>query len=97
MIFNLPGILLLAKKYHRVDPICELYAELFYNPEADTILLVSYFHEMAQMFLNKTKLLKDVAYGLLNEIFEEAEPSDDSIRIADCLFYNLYEAREVFI
>ena len=43
-IFNLPGILLLTKKYHRVDSLCEVYAELFFNPDADTLLLVSYFH-----------------------------------------------------
>lgn len=96
-IFNLPGILLLAKNHHRVDPLCEVYTELFFNPDADSLLLASYFHEIAQMFPSRRRLLRDTAYNLFQEIFEEAEPAEDSVRIADCMFIHLYESRGVYL
>ena len=44
MIYNLPGILTLASPFHKVDPICDIYIDLFYNPKSDKMVLASYFH-----------------------------------------------------
>ena len=57
-IFNLPGILQISKKNYRVDALCEVYAELFFHPDSDTLLLVSYLHEMVKMFPSKHGLLR---------------------------------------
>lgn len=48
------------------------------------------------MFPSRIKLLKETAYSLFGEIFEEAEISEDSLRIADCLITNLFDAKEAF-
>lgn len=70
-IYNLPGILLLSKKYHRVDPLCDVYAELFYHSQSDTFMLVSYFHEMAKMFPSKKNILRETVFSFFSEVFEE--------------------------
>ena len=66
MVYNLPGILSLAAPFHRVDPLCDIFVELFYNPKANKLLLTSYFHEMAKLFPAKWNELKDLFYWMLN-------------------------------
>lgn len=53
MVFNLPGILILAAPYHKVDPLCDIFIDLFYNPKSDKLVLASYFHEMVKLFPSK--------------------------------------------
>ena len=44
LIYNLPGILSLASPYHKVDPLCDIYIDLFYNAKSNKVVLSSYFH-----------------------------------------------------
>lgn len=48
------------------------------------------------MFPSKTNILKDTAYTLFQEVFEESQPSDESIKILDCIIMNLYKCKQVF-
>jgi hypothetical protein len=66
MVYNLPGILILAAPYHRVDPLCDLFVELFYNPKVNKIVLAAYFHEMVRLFPSKWGELKDLVYWMMN-------------------------------
>jgi len=66
LIYNLPGILTLASTYHRVDPICDIYIDLFYNPKSNKITLASYFHEMVRLFPSKWVELRDLLYWMLS-------------------------------
>lgn len=49
------------------------------------------------MFPTKLGLLRETAYTLFNEVFEESEPSDDSIKIIDCIMANLPKCKDVFL
>ena len=69
-------MLLLSRKYLTVDSLCDVYVELFFHPDSDTLLLVSYFHEMVKMFPSKYKALREIIYNLLNEAFSDTQPSD---------------------
>ena len=53
MVYNLPGILILAVPFHRVDPLCDLFVELFYYPKVNKFVLAAYFHEMVKLFPSK--------------------------------------------
>jgi len=52
-IYNLPGILILSAPLYKVDPICDIYVELFYEAASNKLLLASYFHEMVRLFPSK--------------------------------------------
>lgn len=97
LIYNLPGILILAAPLHRVDPICDIYIELFYEPLTDKLLLASYFHEMVKLFPSKWAELKEVAFWMFQELFEDADPMEDNIRILLKLFQNLGECKLLFL
>lgn len=66
MAFNLPGILALAAPYHRVDPLCDIYIDLFYNPRSDKLLLASYFHEMVRLFPSKWADLRELFFWMIS-------------------------------
>lgn len=68
LVYNLPGILSLAAPMHRVDPLCDIYAELFYSPIANKLTLASYYHIMAQLFPSKADNLKELLYWMMNEL-----------------------------
>ena len=70
MAFNLPGVLSLATPFHRVDPLCDVYIDLFYNPKSNKTLLASYFHEMVDLFQSKSRDLKELFYWMLQELLE---------------------------
>lgn len=74
MAYNLPGILLLSSSLYKVDPVCDVYVELFYQPVTNKLLLSSYFQEIARLFPNKFNDLKEVVYWMFNELFEEEDP-----------------------
>ena len=96
-IYSLPGILTLAAPLHKVDPLCDVYVELFYSPIANKLTLASYYHEMAQLFPSKADPLKDLLYGMLNELFEDPEPEEESIRVIHKIMSNLAPANGVFL
>ena len=95
-IYNLPGVLFLSRRHLLLDSLCDVYVELFFHPDSDTLLLVSYFHEMVRMFPSKYKALREIIYNLLNEVFSESEPSDESMKIVDCLLLNLHSSKWAF-
>jgi hypothetical protein len=69
LAYNLPGILLLSSHLYKVDPVCDVYIELFYQPLTNKLLLASYFHEIAKLFPSKSHDLKELVYWMLNELF----------------------------
>jgi hypothetical protein len=71
LAYNLPGVLALSAPLYRVDPLCDVYAELFYQPLANKLLLASYFHEVAKLFPAKAADLRDLLYWMFGELFEE--------------------------
>lgn len=66
MVYNLPGILILAAPYHKVDPICDIFIDLFYNPKSDKLVLASYYYEMVNLFPSKWADLRELFYWMLN-------------------------------
>ncbi len=68
MVYNLPGILILAAPYHRVDPLCDIFIELFYNPRTNKMVLASYFHEMVKLFPSKKLDLRELFYWMMSEL-----------------------------
>lgn len=60
---------MISSPIYKVDPICEVYMELFYQPLSNKALLSSYFHEIAKMFPSKSNDLKEVVYWMFNELF----------------------------
>jgi hypothetical protein len=44
LAYNLPGVLALTAPVLKVDAMCEVYIELFYQTHSNKILLASYFH-----------------------------------------------------
>lgn len=45
------------------------------------------------MFPSKIDVLKDTIYTLFSEVFEQGEPSDDSMKILDSVMANLYKSK----
>lgn len=44
LVYNLPGILILSASHYKVEALCDVYIELFYQPTSNKILLAGYFH-----------------------------------------------------
>ena len=82
---------------HRVDPICDIYAELYYSPIANKLTLASYYHIMAQLFTSKTENLKELLYWMMNELLEESEPPEDAIRVINKIVASLPEAAHIYL
>lgn len=53
LVYNLPGILSLASFNYSVDPICDVYVEMFYDSNIEKMTLAAYFHEMVRIFPKK--------------------------------------------
>lgn len=70
LIYNLPGILLLSSKFHKTDPLVEVYCELFYEPLANKVTLMSFFHELVFLYPHKRNELKEVVYWVMGELFD---------------------------
>ena len=64
LAYNLPGVLALSSPLYRVDPLCDVYIELFYQPATNKLLLASYFHEVARLFTAKAAYLRDLLYWI---------------------------------
>lgn len=58
MIYNLPGILKISAALYKVDPLCDIYMDLYYSPISNKMLLASYYHEMVCLFPAKSNELK---------------------------------------
>jgi hypothetical protein len=43
-LYNFCGTLCLSAQFIKLDPICELYINLFYSSLSDKLILVSYLH-----------------------------------------------------
>jgi hypothetical protein len=52
-VFNLPGILVLSKPRYNIEPISEIYIELFYDNLASKFQLAACFHVMIDVFPSK--------------------------------------------
>ena len=89
MVYNLPGILILAAPYHRVDPLCDIFIDLFYNPKTNKTVLASCFHEMVKLFPSKGSDLKDLFYWMLNELLEDNVQYDEAIKITNKIIIKL--------
>jgi hypothetical protein len=89
MIYSIPGILLLASPHHRVDPLCDIYCELYYNPKTNKLLLAGYFHEMVKLFPTKWGDLKDLVYWMLSELLEDDSACDDAVKITNKIMSRL--------
>ena len=96
MAFNLPGVLTLAAPYHRVDPLCDIYIDLFYNSKSNKILLTSYFHEMVALFPSKGKDLKELFFWMLQELLEENVLCEEAIRITGKIIAWLPQIQHIF-
>ena len=93
----MPGILTLSAPLYRVDPLCDIYVELFYQPLANKLLLASYFHEVAKLFPSKAVDLRDLLYWMMGELFEEEDPCEDAIRIVNKMLQHLHSFHSLFL
>jgi|JI6StandDraft_1071083.scaffolds.fasta_scaffold24285_4 hypothetical protein len=57
-VYNLPGILVLSKPRYNVEPISEIYIELFYDNLASKFQLAACFHIMVEVFPGKRQEFK---------------------------------------
>ena len=89
MVYNLPGILMLAAPYHKVDPLCDIYIDLFYNSKSNKLVLASSFHEMVKLFSSKWSDLKELFYWMLNELLEDNVQYDEAIKITTKIIVRL--------
>ena len=87
--YNLPGILKLSAPLYKVDALCDVYVELFYQSVSDKLLLASYFHEIARLFPKKSTELKELVYWMFGELFEEDDPSEEALKIIYKLLQHL--------
>ena len=97
LVYNLPGILTLAAPYHRVDPLCDIYIELFYHPLADKLRLASYFGVMVRLFPSKGGELKDLLSWMLGELLETDSASDEAIKITGKILFGLGEIKGILL
>jgi hypothetical protein len=97
LAYSLPGVLTLSAPLYRVDPLCDVYVELFYQPLANKLLLASYFHELARLFPSKAAELRDLLYWVFGELFEEEEPCEEAVRIVLKLVQNLPACRSLLL
>ncbi len=97
MIFNLPGILLLAAPYHKVDPLCDIYIDLFYNPKSNKLTLASCFHEMVKLFPSKWHDLKELFYWMVGQLLEDDGSNEDSIKITHKIMIKLSNIKQMFL
>lgn len=67
-MFNLPGVLILSKSRYNVEPISEVYIELFYDNLASKFQLTTCFHVMVDLFPNKAPEFRDIVYNMFEEV-----------------------------
>lgn len=87
-MYNLPGILVLSKPRYNVEPISEIYIELFYDNLASKYQLAACFPVMIELFQSKKNEFKEIVYNMFEEVLDEDDECDEGFKVLDIILSN---------